>query len=130
MIKCPYCGYDVPQDDSYCGKCGKNLSYSRPITAQLGNSRPITAQIGHSIPLRTQPATFAGRVSRGIIRLTHVNDRPHGLNTIVRTIREAVEEREKAQRRMLIMTYIFVAVLMVLTLSVLYFELHMHGIMH
>lgn len=120
MIKCSNCGYDVPQDHNFCGRCGKNLGYSRPITTHLGNS----------LPLHTQPVTWAGRVSRGIIRLTHINQRPHGLNTIVRTLRESVEAREKVQRRVLFMTYILVAVLMFLSLAVLYFELHTHGIMH
>jgi predicted nucleic acid-binding Zn ribbon protein len=111
MMKCSNCGNEVPQGDNFCGKCGKGMSYSRPITTQVGNSLPLS---------------WSGRVSRGIIRLTHVNQTPHGLHTIVRTIREAVEAREKMQQRVLVMTYILVGVLMVLTLIVLYFALHMH----
>ena len=120
MIRCAYCGYDVPRSDRFCGRCGKELSFSQPIITHTSNS----------LPLHTTPSTWAGRVSRSIIRLSHINQRPHGLRTIIRTLREAVEEREKAQQRTLVVTYLLVAVLLTLTLSVLYFELHAHGIMH
>ena len=52
-MKCPFCGYDLPNDAVFCASCGKNVSDAS--TATTGN---IEGDEGATQPLQsTQPMT-------------------------------------------------------------------------
>ena len=50
-MKCPFCGYDLPNDAVFCASCGKNVSDAS--TATTGNIEGDKGATQHTQPMTT-----------------------------------------------------------------------------